>query len=230
MLKYKHLFFDLDHTLWDFATNEQHTLSHLFIKYKLDQYFENFESFLETYQPINENLWLQYRNREVTKKYLSVNRFHHTFLTKGLDDAAMAEQFGNDFIAINATQTALVPHTIEVLNYLEKKYTLHIITNGFVETQYVKLDGSGLSHYFKKIFISEQVGHQKPKRAFFEYAVKSCNARKSESLVIGDNLEADIIGAREFGLDQVFFNPHGTIHQEKITKEISSLKELMQWL
>lgn len=230
MRTYKHLFFDLDHTLWDFATNEQLTLSDLFVKFKLDNYFEDFAEFFKIYEPINAKLWLQYRNGEITKRFLSTMRFHHTFLVKGLDHESTALKFGEDFVALNATNTALMPYTIELLDYLKNKYTLHIITNGFIETQYVKLRSSNLEKYFDKIFISEKVGAQKPKRAFFEYAIKSCNAKKSESLVIGDNMEADIIGARDFGLDQVFYNPLGIVHDEIVFKEIQSLKELIGWL
>ena len=230
MRKYKHLFFDLDHTLWDFATNEELTLSDLFRKYKLDEYFENFNEFFKIYEPINKKLWLQYRDGEITKQFLTTQRFHQTFLVKELDQESTAVNFGQDFVALSATKTALIPHTLEVLDYLKKRYSLHIITNGFIETQYVKLRASDLEKYFDKIFISEKVGAQKPKRAFFEYAVKSCNAKKSESLVVGDNLEADIIGARNFGLDQVFFNPLGIVHNEVVFKEIKSLKELIGWL
>jgi len=230
MRKYKHLFFDLDHTLWDFATNEELTLSDLFVKFNLDDYFEDFNEFFKIYEPINKKLWLQYRNGEITKQFLTTQRFHHSFLVKGLDHEPTAVKFGQDFVALSATKTALMPHAIEVLDYLKRKYSLHIITNGFIETQYVKLRASDLEKYFDKIFISEKVGAQKPKRAFFEYAVKSCNAKKIESLVIGDNLEADIIGARNFGLDQVFYNPMGIVHNEVLFKEIKSLKELIGWL
>ncbi len=230
MRKYKHLFFDLDHTLWDFSTNEELTLSDLFIKFKLNDYFEDFDEFFRIYEPINKKLWLQYRKGEITKQFLSTQRFHHTFLVKGLDNESSALSFGQDFIALSATKTALMPHTIEVLDYLKKRYSLHIITNGFIETQYVKLRASNLEKYFDKIFISEKVGAQKPKRAFFEYAVKSCNAKKNESLVIGDNLEADIIGAKNFGLDQVFYNPMSIAHDELVFKEIKSLRELIGWL
>lgn len=230
MRKYKHLFFDLDHTLWDFATNEELTLSDLFRKFNLDGYFESFSEFFSIYEPINKELWLKYRNGEITKRLLTTERFHRTFLMKGLDSEPTAVKFGQDFVTLSATKTALMPHTIEVLDYLKKRYTLHIITNGFIETQYVKLRSTDLEKYFDKVFISEKVGAQKPKRAFFEYAVKSCNAKKDQSLVIGDNLEADIIGAKNFGLDHVFYNPLGIAHSEIVFKEIKSLKELIGWL
>lgn len=230
MPKYQHLFFDLDHTLWDFATNEQVTLKNLFQRYRLDKHFSDFKAFFATYQPINSDLWLRYRNKLITKTQLNTGRFHQTFLTGGLNSETMAKNFAADFIRENALQTTLVPHTLEVLDYLKPRYHMHIITNGFIETQQLKLDESGLSPYFERLFVSEKVGAQKPKRAFFEYAIKSCNARKKESLVIGDSLDADIQGAKNFGLDHVYFNPAKIKHNETVHKEISSLRELMDWL
>lgn len=230
MRNYKHLFFDLDHTIWDFDTNEKITLTQLFDSYKLQQFFEDFDDFFERYKPINIGLWVQYRNGEIKKNDLNVGRFYNTFCNAGFDDKATAVRFANDFIKQNPTQKALIPYTIEILEYLHPKYDMHIITNGFKETQYVKIEKSGLKPYFKKVFISEEVGHQKPKTAFFEYAIKSCNARKKESLIIGDSLEADINGAKNFGLDHVYFNPSKTPHNETVFKEISSLLELKGWL
>lgn len=230
MQKYKQLFFDLDHTIWDFSTNERITLTQLFSDYQLDKYFNDFNNFFELYKPINLSLWEQYRNGKIKKKELNIQRFYNTFVSVGFDNKNIAEHFANDFIAINPTKTALIPHTIEVLNYLKPHYRMHIITNGFTETQYVKIEKSGLKPYFEKIFVSEEVGYQKPKKAFFEYAIKSCNARKKESLVIGDSIDVDIQGAKNFGLDHVFFNPLKTVHNELVFKEISSLIELTQWL
>jgi putative hydrolase of the HAD superfamily len=230
MQKYKHLFFDLDHTIWDFATNEKVTLNHLFIKYKLERFFVSFDDFFHRYNPINIGLWNQYRNGEIRKHDLNIGRFYNTFLTVGYNDKAEAESFAADFVKTNPTQTALIPHTLALLNYLKPRYDMHIITNGFIETQHVKIEKSGLKPFFNKVFISEEIGHQKPKKAFFEYAIKSCNARKKESLIIGDSLEADIQGAKNFGLDHVYFNPLQTPHQEKLFKEITSLTELQGWL
>ncbi len=230
MRKYKHLFFDLDHTIWDFSTNEKITLSELFDKYNLEKYFANFDDFFSSYKPINADLWLKYRLGEIKKTDLSIGRFYNTFLTVGFDDRQAATQFANDFVTINPTKTAVIPHTFEVLDYLKPHYQMHIITNGFVETQHVKLERSGLRPYFSKIFISEEIGYQKPKRGFFEYAIKSCNARKRESLVIGDSLEADIEGAKNFGLDHVFFNPDGIAVDAPVFAEIRSLLELKTML
>ncbi|TCO07668.1 YjjG family noncanonical pyrimidine nucleotidase [Natronoflexus pectinivorans] len=228
--QYQHLFFDLDHTLWDFNTNEKHTLSELFIRYKLDKHFDSFDIFFNTYEPINADLWLKYRHGEIRKPEVAIGRFHKTFLTSGLDDFERARKFSFDFVAENSKKTALIPGAIELLEYLHPKYNLHIITNGFVEAQHVKMEKSGLKPFFQKIFISEEIGAQKPKQEFFEHAIRSCNAKKKESLIIGDSLETDIAGAKNFGLDHVYFNPAATPHNEVVFMEIRSLKELLDCL
>ncbi|HBG87348.1 MAG TPA: noncanonical pyrimidine nucleotidase, YjjG family [Marinilabiliaceae bacterium] len=230
MRKYKQLFFDLDHTLWDFATNERITLNELYDSYNLKSHFSSFNEFYERYVPINADLWALYRNWEIRKTDLNTGRFHNTFLTAGLDDVDMAEKFSLDFIRQNSLKTNVMPFTFDLLEYLRPHYTMHIITNGFIETQKLKLEVSGLRPYFKNIFISEEIGAQKPKIAFFEYAIKSSNAKKTESLVIGDSLEMDILGAKNFGLDHVYYNPYSIPHKEKVFKEIKSLNELIGWL
>jgi putative hydrolase of the HAD superfamily len=230
-MPYKHLFFDLDHTLWDFNTNQLITLKQLFRKYNLNRFFNNFDDFFDQYVPINASLWKEYQYGKIPKRDLKVGRFHKTFLQAGCDDIKVAESFADEFVSENSLQTTVVPNAFEVLRYLQqKKYHLYIITNGFRETQYTKMERSGLKPYFEKTFISEDIGVSKPHRRFFEHAVKSVNARKQESLVIGDSLETDIIGARKFGLDHVYFNPERIPHTEEVFKEISSLKELTGWL
>jgi putative hydrolase of the HAD superfamily len=230
MRKYKHLFFDLDHTLWDFESNSRETLRELFEVYPIKNAFPSFDTFFDIYSPINHQLWEQYRQGLVHKDFLNVERFHKPFRDAGLEDISVATRFAGDFVKLSPYKTALLPHAIEILEYLRPSYVMHIITNGFREVQFIKLEQSQLRPFFKTIVISEMVGAQKPKKAFFEYAIKSANARKNESLVIGDNLEADIIGAKNFGLDQVFFNPSGAPHKEPVTHEIQSLSELRNFL
>lgn len=230
-MQYKHLFFDLDHTLWDFHNNQIKTLNDLFVSYELDRYFQDFDDFFAQYMPINTHLWHEYQHGRIPKRDVKVGRFHQTFSKAGYDDIAMAESFADDFVSGNSLQTRVIPYAKEVLTYLKnKKYHLYIITNGFREAQHTKMERSGLTPFFERTFISEDIGASKPHRHFFEYAIKSANARKKESLVIGDSLENDIIGAREFGVDQVYFNPDKIAHTEKVSREISSLKELMDWL
>lgn len=230
-MTYKHLYFDLDHTLWDFQTNQLITLKVLFNEYRLERFFNDFDAFFEQYMPININLWHDYKKRLIPKKDLKVGRFYKTFVQAGFDNPGAAEAFANDFVRENSKQTRVMPHSFELLDYLkEKKYHLYIITNGFREAQHAKLKASGLTPYFEKVFISEDIGASKPHRGFFEYALKTVNAKKAESLVIGDSLENDIGGARDFGLDQVYFNPDQKPHEEIVFKEIVSLKDLIGWL
>ncbi len=230
MQKYSHLFFDLDHTLWDFETNSLHALRELFVKYELDKVFESFDQFYEIYEKHNEELWVLYREGKITKENLNFDRFYTPFSQMGLTNKEIAEQFGSDYLTLSPTKTALMPNAIMVLEELRKKYKLHVITNGFKEVQFVKLKNSNLEQYFSKIFISETIGASKPKIAFFEYAVKSANARKRECLIIGDNLDTDIDGAINFGLDYVFFNPNKNPHQRVLMNEMSDLKELLNLL
>ncbi len=230
-MRYTHLFFDLDHTLWDFETNARLTLEQLFETYTLNRYFTDFSHFMERYTPINLELWSQYQLRKIPKSTLKINRFYYTFVDAGFDDYTIAEKFARDFININPLKPNVIPYTFELLDYLKQRgYQMYIITNGFTETQHVKMKSSGLNPYFRKMFISEEIGVSKPHQRFFEHAIKSSNARKADSLVIGDSLVNDVKGARDFGLDQVYLNSLGEPHNELVFKEITSLKELIGWL
>ncbi len=228
MYKYSHLFFDLDHTLWDFETNSIQTLEELFAKYHLNSSFDSFDQFYERYEAHNQELWVLYREGKITKEKLNFDRFYTPFSEVGINDETMAANFCKDYITVSPTKTTLMPNAIEVLTELKKWFKLHIITNGFKEVQFIKLKNSNLEHFFSKIFISETIGASKPKTAFFEYAIKSANARKKECLIIGDNLETDIDGAINFRLDYVFFNPNKVSHNKDLMHEISDLKELLR--
>jgi putative hydrolase of the HAD superfamily len=230
MKHYKHLFFDLDHTLWDFEANSEATLREMFDSYQLERFFDDYNDFHARYEVHNLFLWAQYRKNKVTKKTLNLQRFHLPFSEVGFDDIMVAQQFANDYLNISATKTLLFPNTLDVLEILKSKYQLHIITNGFKEVQNKKLENSGLRQFFTNIFISELIGVQKPDKYFFDYSVKSSHANPKECLVIGDSLEADIKGARKAGIDQVFFNSKGLEHNEEITYEINNLQELLTFL
>ncbi|MBK3518068.1 YjjG family noncanonical pyrimidine nucleotidase [Carboxylicivirga marina] len=230
MKKYKHLFFDLDHTLWDFEANSEATLREMFESYNLSRFFADYEDFHAKYEPHNLHLWAQYRKNRVTKKVLNVQRFYLPFAEVGFDDFSIAQKFAKDYLDISGTKTILFPNTIEVLRQLQERYQLHIITNGFKEVQNQKLQNSGLRPFFTNIYISELIGVQKPHAYFFDYAIKSSHASRKESLVIGDSLEADIKGAKKAGIDQVFFNSKKQSHDEDITFVINELRELLEFL
>lgn len=231
MSKYKHIFFDLDKTLWDFDSNSLITLQEIFDTYELKaKGIKNFDCFLTFYKAYNHMLWEQYRKGEIKKEILSVERFNGTLVNFGIHDRAMAEKIAADYIRISPTKTKLYPNTIEVIETLSKKYKLHILTNGFSEVQFVKVENSGLAPYFSTIITSEMAGHQKPNPEIFHYILKETGAKITETLMIGDDLEADILGAKNVGIDQIYVNYNATTHPENPTHEVNNLLEIFEIL
>jgi len=230
MNKYKHIYFDLDRTLWDFDNNARETFIEIYTNRNLEPIFGNFETFFSTYNHYNDLLWKDYREGKIEKSVLSYKRFTLTLNDFGVNDDELAKKIAADYITISPTKKRLFPYVHETLDYLSGKYQLHIITNGFNEVQYTKLKNSNLDKYFKNVFTSEDAGAQKPSSIIFEHALKLSHANRNESLMIGDDLEVDVLGARNVGLDQIFFNPEQIKHNEKVTYEILSLKELQEIL
>jgi putative hydrolase of the HAD superfamily len=225
--KYKHIFFDLDHTIWDFERNSKETLSELYEKYNLSSLgVPAFEIFIKAYSDRNFIMWDQYRQGIINKEILREKRFSYTLKDLGLNENLLPGSFATDYVAAGPTKTYLFPFVTELLDYLHSKYQLHIITNGFEEVQFIKLNSSGLEKYFKEIITSEGAGYKKPDRNIFYYSLNKSGASIDNSIMIGDSLESDIIGARDVGIDQVYFNPKGTNHSEKITYEIQCWSEL----
>ncbi len=231
-MKYRHLFFDLDHTLWDFETNADETLRHLFDQHELARYGTfTVEEFIRVYSDINHALWRLYQSNKITQQQLRATRFPRTFVKLGLREEDSPAGISEQFTDILPKKSAVFPYTYEVLDYLrEKGYRLHLITNGFKDIQYVKLNSSRLTDYFEEIVTSECCGHLKPDTRIFEHALARTGATAPESLMIGDNLECDVLGAYNAGLDQVYFNPAQRRHFNQITYEISCLSELKEIL
>ena len=231
MKKYKHIFFDLDHTLWDFETNSKQALQQIYDEQKLkERGIPIFENFHNRYVPINDRYWARYHNNIVSKEKLRLGRFHDTLKEFGVNDEALAETMAQSYIDISPKMTALFADAVEVLKYLQEKYTLHLITNGFAEVQWIKIEHSGLKPFFEHIIVSEEVGTQKPDKAIFEIAMERAKTNKDESIMIGDNYNTDIVGARNAGMDQIFFNPKKNRKREPVTFEISTLIELKEIL
>jgi len=228
--QYKNIYFDLDRTLWDFESNSKETFKDIFDKYNLIDIFGDFDIFLESYKKHNDRLWKLYRVGQIKKSLLRYKRFSLTLEEFGIKNDDLAQKIADDYITISPTKKQLFPGAHETLKYLNSKYNLYIITNGFNEVQFVKMENSNLDQYFDKVFTSENAGVQKPNKKIFEYALNSVNAKKCESIMIGDDLEVDIRGAKKYGLDQVFFNVVGCEHNEDITYEIDSLKKLQEIL
>jgi len=203
--KYTHIFFDLDNTLWDFEINSRNAMFATFHYFKPDSSSE-FELFFNTYTKNNHDLWESYRRNEVTKKDLTRLRFQNTFTELGITGVD-ADEMNEHYLNEMPKQKKLNDGVIDILNYLKtKRYHLNIITNGFEEVQHNKIESSGLKSFFDKIFISEVIKSPKPANAIFEYAIKSSNARKNKSIMIGDDWDVDVIGAVNFGIDAIYFN------------------------
>jgi putative hydrolase of the HAD superfamily len=183
-----------------------------------------------TYKKINAEMWSQYRYGDVSKEDLRYGRFLKTLATFGCYDKNLCFELADYYVAHSPRKNSLTDGAGETLLYLSAKYHLHIITNGFQEIQNIKLENSGIKIYFKKIITSEQIGVRKPDIAIFNYALKEAGASAKESVMVGDSLEVDIIGAKQAGMHQVFYNPFSEKHKEEITCEIKNLKELIHLL
>jgi putative hydrolase of the HAD superfamily len=231
MKNYRHIFFDLDNTLWDFNRNSAEVLEELFHKYKLSELgVPSFEIFLDKYRNRNEMMWEQYRLGKIDKITLRDKRFSLTFWDIGLDAELTPPELSEEYIRISPTKNYLFPHAHEVLSALQKKYKLHIITNGFEEAQHIKLKAADLKKYFTNIIISEHTGYKKPDIRIFRYSAESASATSEECMMVGDGLVVDILGAIEAGWDAVYFNPGKIPHSETPTYEISSLDALLEIL
>lgn len=218
----KHIFFDLDHTLWDFETNSNKTFSYIFQRNNLEL---NFEKFIEIYQPINHRYWKLFREDKVSKKDLRYGRLREAFdaLEFSVQDE-MIHRLSEEYIRYLADHNSLFDHALTLLDYLKPQYKLHIITNGFEEVQHRKLRNSKLLPYFDEVITSEKVGVKKPSPVIFEYAMEITGAGADESVMIGDNFEADILGALNVGMQAIFCKFNG----EVATQEVPSVENLLE--
>ncbi|MDA7803692.1 YjjG family noncanonical pyrimidine nucleotidase [Crocinitomix sp.] len=222
----KHIFFDLDHTLWDFDKNSSEALSELFFELALNEEIENLTEFIAIYQRINAKYWNLYNHGKVTKEQVRNDRFIETLNHFEVRNAVERSKIlGTRYIETSPHKTHLFPDAHETLTYLQSKYKLHIITNGFSEVQHIKLHNTKLKDYFDMILCTEEVGVNKPHPLVFETALAKTKAKSFESIMIGDNPETDILGAKNCGFSTVLFNPNkGKTNVESI--EIQGLKEL----
>jgi putative hydrolase of the HAD superfamily len=223
-VKYRHLIFDLDRTLWDFDANSLLALEEMFVFFGLHaRGVADFESFHRVYKKINAGLWDDYRKALVTRETLSLNRFLHSIRAFGLDDEKLA-------LEMSAFYVRVFPGAHEALAYLHPRYRLHVLTNGFADVQYRKLERSGLKKYFDHIITSEEAGAHKPSPVIFEYTLEKIGAPASECLMIGDDPEVDLHGARNAGMDQMLANFDGQTDGGGFTFEITSLDQLKHLL
>ena len=228
VMHYQHLFFDLDHTLWDFDTNSREALKEIYHSLNLaGAGVYDFDLFHKLYLGHNERLWDRYRKGQMKVDDLRWKRMALSLLEFKNGDEALAHKMGVEFLEILPTKQALFPNTIEVLTYLrDKEYQLHLITNGFEKTQHHKMKTAGIDIFFREVITSEGSNSLKPHPEIFEYALVRTGAEKKRSIMIGDTPEVDILGAREAGIDQVYVNHTGNKEPVDATFTVYSLKEL----
>lgn len=226
----KDIFFDLDHTIWDFDRNATETLQELYVKYGFDELCGHAapDNFITAYTSNNHRLWGLYHHNKIDKPTLRRLRFEDTFTELGIDPNLFPWDFEEEYLAVCPNKTHLFPHAHETLSYLKDRYTLHLISNGFQEACERKLAGNQLADYFDTITISELVGINKPDARIFQHALHEAKAAKQESIMIGDNLDADVRGAQNFGMDAIFFNPISAAVPDDIEHSIADLKELQR--
>ncbi|MDR0988777.1 MAG: YjjG family noncanonical pyrimidine nucleotidase [Prevotellaceae bacterium] len=230
-MAYKNLFFDLDDTLWAFSQNAHDTFVEMYNYYGYDRFFESFDHFYELYEARNGALWNAYGNAQITKEELNRERFRYPLQTVGIHDDELANAFAADFFNVVTTKTGLMPHAQEVLEYLSPRYNLYILSNGFRELQGLKMQAAGIDHYFKQVILSEDIGVLKPNSEIFYYALSSTQSELSTSLMIGDNWVNDMVGAKEIGLKQAYYNVNGRMEFPfKPTHLIDDLIELCEFL
>jgi len=231
-MKYKHIFFDLDHTLWDFETNSYQTLEELYHTFNLaSRGVHSFEAFYNSYVVHNDKLWDRFRKGFITRNDLRSKRFTLTLLDFKIGDEQLSRSLNEKFVEVLPFKTALFPYTIEVLEYLAaKNYPLHMITNGFEETQLLKMRNAKIDHFFTHIITSEVAGSLKPYREIFDYAITKAATTATDCVMIGDALELDIIGAHNAGMDQIYFNakiPAVTMQPTHCIACLSELKTIL---
>ena len=227
-MQYKHLFFDLDHTLWDFEANSRLTLEEMYHNLRLQERgVQSFDGFFTRYIVHNDKLWERYRNGYIKVDELRWKRMWLTLLDFKIGDEPLARKMDVLFLDALPTRKILFPYAIEILDYLTQKgYQLHLITNGFEKTQLSKIENAGLSGYFGEVITSEGANSLKPHKEIFEYAFRKTGAEPAESIMLGDSIEADIQGAMNAGIDQVYVNHLGIEPEIRPTYTINSLKEL----
>ena len=225
---YKHLFFDLDHTLWDFDRNSAECIAELFDTFQLANLgISSAEEFSRHFIAINHQLWADYDKNLIEHSYIRQYRFPLVFKALGVDESTVHVDLNAEYLKLLPHKSHLLESAREILEHLKGRYTMHIITNGFAEIQAIKMNSSDIGHYFTHVITSENANAKKPDPLVFQYAMEISGTNATESLMIGDNYEADILGAKSVGLDTLYYNPKGIVVDDKPTYSIRHWKELL---
>lgn len=225
----KNIFFDLDDTLWAFSENARDTFEEMYFKYELDVAFESFDHFYTLYQDRNVELWKLYGDGKITKQELNEERFYYPLKAVGMERQELAHAYSKDFFSVIPTRKKLMPYAKEILEYLAPSYNLYILSNGFRELQSEKMRSAGIDGYFQKIILSEDLGVMKPYPEIFHFALSVTQSQLTDSVMIGDSWEADMVGARGVGMRHIYYNATGREDLPfRPTHEIRSLQELEQ--
>ncbi|GJM60165.1 MULTISPECIES: YjjG family noncanonical pyrimidine nucleotidase [Persicobacter] len=232
MKKYKYIFFDLDHTLWDFEKNSSLVLKDLFEEHQISSTGENItlEAFLEEYEKVNHQLWALYNKDEISKEDLRDSRFTTVIRNLGGNPDLISANLGEVYLEKSPHMPHVFPNTFETLEALKSQYPLYIITNGFEEVQHIKMEASKLAPYFEAVFTSEKAGYKKPHKGIFNFAMETIEAQPEECIMIGDNFDTDIAGAKKAQIDHIFFNPTRKKHGKKIQHEVHDLIQILDIL
>ena len=240
-LKYTDLFIDFDDTLYDTYGNAVIALRETFEEFHLERYFSDPQVFYDAYWAANIDLWTRYSKGEITRDYLIVERFRRPLSrsarfpacdipTQGSDDSYVEKlclTINDRFLDYCSSKPGVIDGAHELMDYLKGKgYRMHMCSNGFHEVQYKKLDACGLRDHFDTIILSEDAGANKPSKAFFDYAFQRSGASPATTLMIGDNLRTDIVGAKEAGLDTILFNRWDVEPEGIPTFTVSSLLQI----
>jgi putative hydrolase of the HAD superfamily len=227
-MTYRDLFFDLDHTIWDFEMNSKETLLDLHQKYQLaEKGISDFDAFFDQYSIHNHRLWDRYTKGFIKQEELRWKRIYLSLLDFKIADEKLSKEMSHDYLDILPNKKNIFPYTIEILDYLKAKgYQMHLITNGFESVQFKKIKNANLADYFIEVITSEASNSLKPNKEIFEYALEKSKASLKESIMIGDNETADIQGAINIGMDSIFVNHINAIPTIPATYTITHLKEL----
>ena len=234
MTQYRNIFIDLDDTIWDFTANSHVSLETMYRDLNIARIYPDYKAFSTAYYAKNSELWALYHHGKIDKDFLIIERYAHLLREVQYPDHdnTKAQQMNEYYLDTLARQTQLVPHAIELLDYLTKQgYNLYILSNGFIEVQHKKLQSAGISHYFERMVLSDEIGINKPDRRLFDYALEVTNSQAENTLLIGDNYDADILGAMHAGWGQIYFdcNHRGFTEQEP-QYTVHDLREVMDIL